>query len=176
MKKLICSVLLIALALSLSACDNGAFVDRTEYGLSFRLPEEFRKYNVNAYEISYRTADAKFQVQVMTEEEFEYIGMYFGMSVKEYTEELIKINEWGIEYKYDEARDVTSFYYFWYPTDEPTNEGITSNEELESKYYYMLVLKSNEAFYHVVMSCSTDDYEKYEQEFKSIGLDLSVSK
>ena len=171
MKKIIGSVLIfslvLVLAFSLFACENSGYVDYTEYGLSFRLPKEFRKLTVQGVDIHYSTLEADFEVQVLPKSEFEdeEMGYYidFDMTVKEYTEFFIEENEWGCEYTYDEVRDATNFYFFWTPT-----------EEIPYSYYYMTVMKSDVAFYIIIMSCVEEDYPNYEAKFRAWSTYLSV--
>ena len=171
MKRIISCILFIALlatlAFSLSACDSAGYREYTEYGMKFRIPKDFRKLTLQGVDVHYSTPDASFEIQVLPKSEFEdeEMGYYidFDMTVKEYTEFFIKENGWGCEYTYDEARDMTTFYFFWTPT-----------EDIPYSYYYVTIMKNENAFYIVMMSCLEEDYPNYEEKFRAWNSYLSL--
>ena len=164
MKKILSTILLLSIALllvfSLAACEETGYKNYTELGLKFRLPKDFRKFYLQNIDIHYSTPDANFEVQVLPKSEFEDVemGYYisFDMTVKEYTEFFIKENEWKCEYTYDETRDATNFYVFWTPS-----------EDFEYTYYYITIMKSENAFYIIMMSCVESNYPVYEEKFRA---------
>ncbi len=164
-KKAIYALLMLALLSSLifalSSCGGDGFQGYYEYGLKYRLPDYFRKRNIQGTEIYYSTPGASFEVEIMSRTEIDAddsgYEFDFTISVEEYTKFFISENEWGCDYEYDEERNISSFYIFWAPVED------------EYKYYYFTILKSNDALYVVIMSCDEDKYENYEPLFREWG-------
>jgi hypothetical protein len=145
-------------------------------GLNFRLPSEFRKFNVSGADILYSTPDVDFEVQVMSKEKFESdsvedggLGLNFNMTVREYTEFLMDLNEWcdpskEEQYRYDETRDAATFYIFWTP----------DLELFPYSYYYFTVMKSEVAFYVTIFTCLEEKYPEYEEKFRAWSTYINI--
>lgn len=175
MKKIIGAILIFATLIgalfTLNSCEKSGYKDYNEAGLHFRIPSDFRKFTIFGYDLHYSTPEAKFEVKILSKADIEDIelGYYisFNWSVKDYTEFLIKENQWQCQYEYDEARDVTTFFLLYAPPAE-------SEELAEYEYLYVTVLKNDVAFYIVVMSCEEELVSKYESKFKTWSTYLSA--
>ena len=164
MKKIVASLvffaLIVSLAFSLCACGDD-YKEYNEVGLKFRLPKDFQKISVPYADLEYTSGEADFLVQIMPKTEFEdeEMGYYirFDMTVEEYAQFFINVNGWKCEYTYDEARNVATFDCLWGPEEDPS---------VEPQYHFAAVLKSEEAFYIVVMVCSEELQSKYSESFR----------
>ncbi len=181
MKKIVSCILfgalLLSLAFSLLACDEAGYKEYTEYGISFRLPKDFRKITVQSADIHYSTPDATFEVQYIPKGQFESsssedggLGMDFNMTVREYTEFLIDANGWADEtkeeqYKYDETRGATTFHFFWTP----------DIEKFPYSYYYITIMKSETAFYVAMFTCLEEHYPDYEEKFRAWSTYVNIA-
>ena len=172
MKKIIGALLLISIllcsVLALSACgeeydDNGkknkdGTVSYEAFGLKFRLPDYFRKTKIYGYSISYYTPDATFDVHIITKEEVEDVEneyeFTFDITVEEYVQFLIDINDYECSYSYDEKYDTASFYLFY------------SQDNITYYYEYYTILKNESSIYIILMMCEEELYENYEPLFR----------
>lgn len=157
----------LSLLLCLASCNDDGFKNYTEYGISFRLPDYFRKKTIEYYEICYATPGATFLVQVMPKSEIEDEEMGykfdFSISVEDYTKFFIAENGYtGAEYVYDAERNVASFFILY------------SDDDVDYTYEYYTILKSESSLYVCVMYCAESDVDNYESLFKLWGSWLSV--
>ena len=166
MKKVLAMILLLSCLFTLYSCgddENGTdsgMLQYYQYGLGFRLPENFELKKLQDIDASYSDGNLWFVLNAFDENEM--LGTLrlpsADMTVKEYTEYFLIQNPYTKDYEYDEERNASTFNYVYdYGTDKRENE-----------YFSYLITRSKENLYVVIVYCDEKDFEKYSSVFDEI--------
>ncbi len=170
MKKLLALILIAVSILSLFSCTDGdedGMVKYSQYGLSYRLPEEFKAKKTQNADISYSDGEAWFYLNAFGNDEMLELGLpSTDITVEEYTEFFLILNPYNTEdYEYDRERNASTFYYIYdYATDK-----------MENEYYGYLITRNEETLFVVLLSCKEKDFGKYSADFEKIFGSVALS-
>lgn len=166
MKKLLAIILLLSCAFTLFSCgddENGTesgTLQYYQYGLEFRLPENFELKKLKDIDATYSDGSIWFALNAFDEGEMlETLRLPSAdITVKEYTEYFLIQNPYTEDYEYDEERNAATFHYVYdYGTDK-----------MENEYFSYLITRSEDYLYVVIVYCDEKDFEKYSSVFDEI--------
>ena len=164
MKKILCMILLAALAFSLAACSGGGgptlnadgLVEYSESGLEFALPENMTRRTVSYADICYSDGTAEFFVYFYSRDAL-MTDLYFSdkdITVGEYADWFVGINGYdGVAKKPDESGKKIEMHYVHEPDGENT-------------FYTDIIMRNSECLIHVTLSCPAENIADYAPAFE----------
>ena len=161
MKRILCILLLSALALSLVACKGGGaslnadgLIEYSESGLEFALPEEMTKRSVSYADICYSDGKVEFFVYFYSRDALlTDLFLNKDTTVSEYADWFVNLNRYeGVERKLDEDGKKIEMCYVYEPEGENT-------------FYNDIIMRNGECLIHVTLSCPSENIEEYESTF-----------
>ena len=160
MRKILSTLLLVALSLSLFACGGGDETNEdglylySESGLEFALPPEMERMSVDSSyaDVCYGDGSAEFFIFFYSRDALlEVLTIDKDSTVKEYS-------DWMIDYsmctELEESYDEKNRYI-----------EISFLVEDEGNYYIAIIMRNSESLIHVTMCCPIELRGEYEAEF-----------
>lgn len=183
MKKIITVFLVLAISVcslfALSACGNDG--NYKEIGLSYYLPTDFVKQNIQGYDYAYTNGEAEFLISANSYEVLQssttQAGDYKGewpTDVHGYVRRFCIENDIKFDnYTYDPAKNVADIKYVYdYP--EVDEEGMPL--QMESEYCHYVFMDNGEAIYFITYMCKVSYMEKYKPLFDEWASKLVIEK
>ena len=168
MKKIIISVLIIAISLSaLVSCGNNSKNDYgtkdvtyRDLGITFTIPSNMRRMSSESYDFYfYNQLNSIVFTALKVDEDFlKTVDIEGGKTSFEYVDIIIEKNNFEqdkLYYKYDEERDQHSFRYTYVDS---------SGYEMFS---YIVVTGPKDNLWYIEMCCNQEDSATYLQSFKN---------
>ena len=162
MKKILCILLLSALALTLAACSSGGgptlnedgLVPYSESELEFALPEEMTLSTVDYADICYSDGTAEFLVYFYPRDMLlTDLFLDKDATVEEYAEWFVYRNGYvGVEKKLDESGKRIELSYVYDPDGANT-------------HYVDIIMRNTDILIHVTLSCPNEKSAEYEGAF-----------
>ena len=173
MKKILSLFLTVAivllLLLSATGCDqneeeyNGEYYN---YGLHYKLPEEYRKLTVSYSEFTYFNGEAYFFFKHMSGEKLIEESLPEDISVEAYAYNFASENNIFSPVMYDAATDTAFIEYVYDYSD--------SEVMLPPEFYYHYILRGSQLLYIVTMSCPAEKSEQYKPVFDGFMKDIKA--
>ncbi len=161
------AVLVIALTVgalfAMSGCGKQKLVYKTEMGLNFAVPEDFKRTYSYGVDIEYSGDETAFFADLI---QYSVYELEYGATVKACTEAIIDaMNLGGVTIKYDSERNTAQF-----------DTWATDEDNLESYYNYITVLPSKNGIFVARYVCPGAEkaISKYASDFAEMASHLSV--
>ena len=171
MKKILSLFLIAAtvmLLVFLPGCNNdensedGGYYN---YGLHYKIPEDYRHITVDFSEYTYYNGEAYFYFTYMSAENFVENDLPADISVEAYANELRFINSITSPVKYDKENNTALIEYVYYYTE-------ADEVQLPPEFFYHYFLRGSELLYIVTMNCPEDKAEEYKPIFNEWMKDI----
>ena len=169
MKKIL-SLFLIAvtflLAIFSTGCKKDEKIEYYNYGLHYKLPEEYRRITQTYSEFIYYNGEAYFYFNTLSQEQLVENGYDIGISVYDYAFEFAALNGVSSPITYDPESKTAVIEHVYAP-----------NEEMgwnDSTFFYWYFLRGSQLMYTVTLSGDGDKAEKYKPVFEEFVKDIKA--
>lgn len=169
MKKILSLVLItvtVLLAVFVTGCNKDGTVEYYNYGLHYKLPEEYKHITVTYSEFTYYNGEAYFYFNTMSEEQLVENGYDAGISVYDYAFEFAALNGVSSPITYDPEHKTAVIEHIYSP-----------NEEMgwnESTFFCWYFLRGSQLMYIVTLSGDGEQAEKYMPVFDEFIKDIKA--
>ena len=169
MKKVL-SLFLVIITLLLTLCAVGCKGNEEagvyyNYGLHYKLPEEYNKLTVSYAEHVYYNGEAYFYFDFMSEEKLVEAYLPPDISVETYARNFAMLNDITTPMVYDKQNDTALLEYVYEYTEE-------DEAQLPPEFYYHYILRGSVYIYIVTMSCPADKADVYKPIFQGWMRDI----